>query len=359
MSPVTTFKVMKEEEGQRLDRWLRQRHPNLVQSKIEKMCRKGELRIDGRRVKASAHLKIGQNIRIPPLREVFPLPAISKIFVRDSDIQMIQSAVIYKDEHVIALNKPPGLSVQGGSGQKSHVDGLGEFLRFGYAENPRLVHRLDKETSGVLLLARTRRSASALTASFRQQQTKKIYWALVVGVPSPQSGEISFGLVKRHIHNNDIDGRKMVVIPPEQVKHTPHAKYAYTRYQTIDQVGYRAAWISLEPVTGRSHQLRAHMAELGCPIIGDQKYGLSVLENRYQDVDDSIKKIMASNQLHLHARSICIKHPDTGHDLCVCADLPKHMAYSWRLLGWVTDLSVSESSRGHGQVDGVSGSLRR
>ncbi|MCY4305251.1 MAG: RluA family pseudouridine synthase [Aestuariivita sp.] len=359
MSAVTIVKVTEEDEDQRLDRWLRQRSPSLVQSRIEKMCRKGELRIDGRRVKASTRLEIGQNIRIPPLYEIFPSPTISKIFVRDSDIEMIQSAVIYKDEHVIALNKPSGLSVQGGSGQKSHIDGLGEFLRYDHAENPRLVHRLDKETSGVLLLARTRSSATALTASFRQQKIKKNYWALVVGVPFPQAGEISFGLVKRQIESSDTDGRKMIAVRPEQVKHTPHAKYAYTRYETIDHIYSLAAWISLEPVTGRSHQLRAHMAEIRCPIIGDQKYGSLVQKNSFHDVDHSIKKIIASRKLHLHARSICIEHPNTGHDLCLTADLPQHMAHSWRTLGWETDISVSELSHGVSQAGGLSRSLQR
>src|SRR6056297_2328824 len=197
MSGVQTLTVTEGDADQRLDRWLRRHFPHVSQGRIEKLCRKGELRVDGGRVKASTRLEVGQQVRIPPLPDPGQIDSTSPHSrISDADARMIQSAVIYRDDHIIALNKPPGLPVQGGSKQTRHVDGLAEALRFDAEEKPRLVHRLDKDTSGVLLLARTRAAAAALTKSIRHRETRKIYWAVVAGVPHPYLGEIKFGLVK-------------------------------------------------------------------------------------------------------------------------------------------------------------------
>ncbi|MGR3678952.1 MAG: pseudouridine synthase, partial [Paracoccaceae bacterium] len=190
MSGVQQITVSEDDGGQRIDRWMRRVFPHLGQGRIEKMCRKGELRLDGGRVKASSRIEAGQVVRVPPLPEPGERPAPQTPRVSDADTKMIQSCVIYRDDHIIALNKPPGLPVQGGSGQSRHVDGLGAALRFGLEEDPRLVHRLDKDTSGVLLLARTRSAAASLTAAFRHRNTRKIYWGVVAGVPVPYLGEI-------------------------------------------------------------------------------------------------------------------------------------------------------------------------
>ncbi len=196
MSGVQTIYVTNDDTDQRLDRWLRRQFPHLQQGRIEKMCRKGDLRVDGGRVKAATRLVAGQAVRIPPLPDATEANARARAHVTDADAAMIRACVIYRDDHVIALNKPPGLPVQGGSKQSRHVDGLAEALRFGMEEKPRLVHRLDKDTSGVLMLARTREAAKGLTAAFRHRNTRKLYWAAVAGVPTPRMGTIKFGLVK-------------------------------------------------------------------------------------------------------------------------------------------------------------------
>ena len=196
MSGVQTLIVTADETDQRLDRWLRRKFPHVGQGRIEKMCRKGELRVDGGRVKPATRVVTGQNVRIPPLPEPGQIKAGPKTEISPADAKMIQGSVIWRDDHIIALNKPPGLATQGGSGQHRHVDGLAEALAFGYDEKPRLVHRLDKDTSGVLLLARTRLVAGSLTQAFRSRETRKIYWAAVAGVPHPAMGTVRYGLVK-------------------------------------------------------------------------------------------------------------------------------------------------------------------
>ena len=341
MSGVQTITVAEGEGDQRLDRWLKRRFPHLAQGRIEKMCRKGELRVDGARAKASTRVEVGQSVRIPPLGDDVdtpppPRPAASR--VSDADAKMIRDCVIFRDDHIIALNKPPGLPVQGGSGQTRHVDDLSEALRFGYDEKPRLVHRLDKDTSGVLLLARTREAAAALTAAFRHRETRKIYWALVAGVPKPYLGEIKTGLVKAPGHGSGGEGEKMLAIHPSQIDSTPGAKRAHTLYATLYRVASRAAWVAMEPVTGRTHQLRVHMAEMGHPIAGDGKYGGSGQENQGDGWGAQVGGII-SKKLHLHARRLIIEHPVTKRPLDVTAPLPDHMKDSWDTFGWTEDLA--------------------
>lgn len=332
MSGVQTITVAEGEGDQRLDRWLKRRFPQVSQGRIEKMCRKGELRVDGGRVKASTRVEEGQQVRVPPLPDteapVHEVPRIS-----DADTRMMQEAVIYRDDHIIALNKPPGLAVQGGSGQTRHVDGLADALRFGLDESPRLVHRLDKDTSGVLIMARTRAVAAGLTAAFRHRETRKIYWAVTAGVPHPRMGTIKTGLVKAGGHGAGGEGEKMRCVLPNEIDRTPGAKRAITDYAVLENAAQRAAWVALVPITGRTHQLRAHMAEIGHPIVGDGKYGGSGQENLGDGWGAQLGGDI-SRKLHLHARTLILEHPVTKKELHLTADLPTHMAKTWKTFQW-------------------------
>ncbi len=341
MSRVQTVTVAPDEADQRLDRWMKKRFPQVSQGMIEKFCRKGEIRVEGGRVKSATRLEAGQTVRIPPLPDE-AAPVIQRTRISDADTKMIQSCVIYRDDHVIALNKPPGLAVQGGSGQADrHVDALSDALIFDAEEKPRLVHRLDRDTSGVLLLARTRLAAKALTASMRHRETRKIYWAIVAGVPTPYLGEVRYGLVKAGGHGKGGEGEKMIAVHPRDVDSTPGAKRAHSLYATLFRVGSRASWVALEPITGRTHQLRAHMAEVGHPIVGDGKYGGSGQENLGDGWGAQLGGII-SKKLHLHARMMRFEHPHTRKVITVTAELPDHMAHSWDTFGWTEDLAAED-----------------
>ena len=334
MSGVQHLTVGADEGEQRLDRWLKRRFPQLNQAMVEKLCRKGELRVDGGRVKAATRLAAGQSVRVPPLPEAAaPAPTPAAPGIPPDDAAMIRAAVLWQDAHIIALDKPPGLPSQGGSGQGGrHVDGLTDALTFGYKERPVLVHRLDKDTSGVLLLARTPRVARRLGEAFRARSTRKIYWAIVAGVPSPAMGTIRFGLVKA----GGPRAEKMRCIHPDQVAATEGAKRATTDYAVLERLGSRAAWVALVPVTGRTHQLRAHMAEIGHPIVGDGKYGGSGQDNPGDGWGAQLGGEI-SRKLHLHARSIRFEHPITGETVTITAPLPTHMQKSWETFGWSAD----------------------
>ncbi len=341
MSRVQTLTVSADDADQRLDRWLRRIFPHVSQGRIEKMCRKGELRVDGGRVKASTRLEEGQSVRIPPLPDPGQVREVQKRRISNADTKLMQDAVLWMDDHIIALNKPPGLATQGGSKQERHVDGLSEALCFGYDDKPRLVHRLDKDTSGVLLLARTRQMASALTTAMRHRETRKIYWAVVAGVPTPYLGEIKYGLVKAAGHGRKGEGEKMHCVHPRDVDSTPGAKRAITQYATLYRVASRASWIAMEPITGRTHQLRAHMAEIGHPIIGDGKYGGSGQENLGDGWGAKLGGVI-SNKLHLHARTMRFEHPETRELITVDAPLPTHMQHTFDTLGWTEDLAAED-----------------
>lgn len=333
MSRVQKLIVGEDEGDQRVDRWLRRKFPHLGQGRIEKMCRKGDLRVDGARVKSNSRLETGQEVRVPPLPEPGQITAGPVTNITARDAKMIQSCVMYRDEQVIVLNKPAGLAVQGGSGTVRHVDGLAEALKFGMEEKPRLVHRLDKDTSGVLVLARTRLAAMSLTEAFKHRETRKIYWAAVAGVPLPKMGTIAYGLVKARGHGKGGEGEKMVCIHPRDVAKTEGAKRATTDYAVLSALGRRASWVALVPVTGRTHQLRAHMAEMGHPIIGDGKYGGSGQENLGDGWGAGLGGELSS-KMHLHARNLQIMHPENGSILNLTAPLPEHMLKTWDFVGW-------------------------
>jgi len=314
MAGVETIAVAADEAGLRLDRWFRRHYPQVTHGRLEKWLRSGQIRLDGRRVKAGVRLESGQMIRVPPLgdekRAVLrkrPSPA-----VPDAEARALEARVLHRDDHVLVIDKPPGLAVQGGSGTRRHLDAMLDALRFG-GERPRLVHRLDKDTSGVLVLARTAAAAAALARAFRSREVHKLYWAVVVGAPRPSSGRIDLRLAKKL-------GRHGERMEPD----AEAGLRAVTEFRIIEQAGRRAAWLLLEPLTGRTHQLRVHCAAIGTPILGDGKYGgaEAVLEG------DQI-----SRKLHLHARWIEIPHP-SGGVLAVTAPLPDHMRATWHFLGF-------------------------
>ena len=240
---------------------------------------------------------------------------------------------MYKDDYIIAINKPAGLAVQGGSGQMRHVDGLSAALKFDLENKPKLVHRLDKDTSGVLLLARTGLAASGLTKAFQSRETRKIYWAAVAGCPHPKVGTIKYGLIKASGHGPNGSGEKMQCIHPNEVADMSDAKHATTDYSVLEDVGKRASWVALVPITGRTHQLRAHMAELGNPIVGDGKYGTNAQTNEGDGWGAQLGGDI-SRKMHLHARSITFTHPITKKEIHVTAELPDHMEKTWATFGW-------------------------
>ncbi|RRH78040.1 RluA family pseudouridine synthase [Falsigemmobacter faecalis] len=336
MSGVQILTVSEDDGEMRLDRWLKKKFPQLNQVAVEKMCRKGELRIDGGRAKPADRIVPGQKVRVPPLPTEAPPLKIRGMeeMITEADAEMIQSCVMFRDQHLIVINKPAGLPSQGGSGLDHRtVDGLTPALMFGYKERPKLVHRLDKDTSGLLVLARTDRVARALSEAFRERTTRKIYWAAVAGVPHPKFGTIRYALEKSSGHGRSGEGEKMICIHPAKIKDHPEAKRSTTDYAVMDLLGTRVSWAALVPITGRTHQLRAHMAELGHPIIGDGKYGGSAQENMGDGWGAQLGGEI-SRKLHLHARLLAFQHPITKQHLTFRAPLPSHMEKTWKTLGW-------------------------
>lgn len=318
MSNVQSRQVSASDDGMRLDRWFRQHYPALGFGALQKMLRTGQIRVDGSRVKANARLEEGQTVRIPPMPSAQDTKQVEKPKKRelsDEDKAFIQSLVIYKDKNIIALNKPPGLACQGGTKTARHVDGLLDGLAGPNEERPRLVHRLDKDTSGVLIVARTRAAAASLGEILQKREAEKIYWTLVAGVPKIPKGKIDLPLIK--------DGGKNEEAVRVAQKKEDGAKRAVTYYQTMDHAAQKLAWLAMKPVTGRTHQLRVHAAAVGHPIIGDGKYGGELAF----PVGDLPKK------LHLHARSLTL--PLTkGEPLTIEAPLPDHMLKSWEFFGF-------------------------
>lgn len=340
MSGVQKIEVDADSDGQRLDRWLRKQFEFVSQGQIEKMCRKGDLRIDGGRVKASTRVQGGQLVRVPPMPDALDTTPRDRKPVSDADARMIRDCVIYKDDDIIVLNKPAGLAVQGGSKTIRHIDGMAEALRFDKDDKPKLVHRLDRDTSGVFLLARSGKAAQGLAKAFQSRETRKMYWAAVAGVARPRLGTVRYGLVKAGGHGPNGGGEKMHCIHPNEIDSVKGAKRATTDYAVISELGQRTSWLALAPITGRTHQLRAHMAEIGNPIIGDGKYSNNGQVNEGDGWGAQLGADI-SRKLHLHARSISLVHPITGKNMHFTADLPDHMQRTWDFLGWdISDAPV-------------------
>jgi 23S rRNA pseudouridine955/2504/2580 synthase len=312
---VQTVAVTADEAGMRVDRFFEGRFPGLSFSHIQRVIRKGEVRVNGKRTQPKNRLVAGQSIRIPPLR-LDPSAPRALASAADEDTRaFLKSITLYEDPDVLVLNKPMGLAVQGGSGTTRHLDGLLEVLRDAHGQRPRLVHRLDKDTAGCLLVAKTRFAAAALAKTFRSRSARKVYWALVAGVPKVPQGRISTFLAKEEREDESI-----MRIARHGEKGASHA---VTYYAVVDTSGPLLSWISLKPVTGRTHQLRAHMAHIDHPIVGDPKY----FSRENWELPGGMQ-----DKLHLLARRIAVPHP-RGGTIDVTAPLPPHMLQSWNLLG--------------------------
>lgn len=332
--------VGRDDDGIRLDRWLRRHHPQLTHALVEKWLRQGVIRVDGGRARAADRVQPGQVISLPllPAPGRAPRRAASPPLA-EHEARALRHRILHLDESLIVIDKPAGLAVQGGSKVHRHLDGMLDALRCG-GERPRLVHRLDRDTSGVLLLARNASAAAHLARAFRERALAKVYWALVVGVPAESRGEIRLALAKVA----GPGGERMAV-------DKKGGEPATTRWHVVERVGRQAAWLALEPLTGRTHQLRAHCAALGTPILGDRKYGPSA-----PPVDLGVP----ASALHLHARSITLPHPHGG-TLTITAPLPPHMAATWRFFGFPGDdvSPVATPARTVTDADGRGGPRRR
>ena len=320
MAGVEQIKVEEGEAGMRLDRWFKVHYPGLGFGHLQKLLRSGQIRVDGARAKSDTRVEPGQSVRVPPL-DVDRKGAGADLTVNTirgtGDGDLLSKMLLHEDPKVFVFNKPSGLAVQGGSGVTRNVDDMLEAWRNKKGEKPRLVHRLDRDTSGVLVIARTRLAAMKLSEAFRARETKKTYWALVKGVPRKREDKISTWLVKEQT----VDGDRMRV-----AKHGEEgADHAVSFYRVIEQAGQNLAWLEMEPYTGRTHQLRVHAAHIGHPIIGDPKYFEADTNWEFPGG--------LQNRLHLHARRIVIPHPDGGV-VDVTAPLPPHMRQSWNLLGF-------------------------
>lgn len=318
MAGVQSVTVTPDESDLRLDRWFHRRFPEIGHGRLEKLLRTGQIRVDGKRAKAGQRLEVGQAIRVPPLGE--PSPARAPINTRvikpvtAEEARALTDSILYLDDDVIVINKPAGLAVQGGTNLDQHLDAMLDCLTFDAKERPRLVHRLDKDTSGVLLLGRSAFATAKLAAAFRSREARKCYWSLVAGVPQYPQGRIDAALAKMTGRMGD-----KVAVDEED------GKRAVTYYRVVDKVLKKAAWLEMEPRTGRTHQLRAHAALLGTPIQGDGKYGGQEAYLTGQGV---------SRKLHLHARALMVPHPRGKAVIRVLAPLPAHMEASFDFFGF-------------------------
>jgi 23S rRNA pseudouridine955/2504/2580 synthase len=314
MADPRTFTVSDDDDGIRLDRWFKRHMPDVSFNIVSRWARTGQLRVNGERAVPGDRIEAGQEIRFPPVDAAparAPRAQPRRELLTEDEAQFVREMVIYEDPAAFVLNKPPGLATQGGTKTTQHLDRLLDGLA-DERGRPKLVHRLDKDTSGALLVARTARSAGHFAKAFSSRTARKVYWALVVGVPSPDEGLIDAPLAKQP----GTGGEKMHISEE-------HGLPAKTRWRTVDHAGNRAAWVELQPLTGRTHQLRAHMAALGHPIVGDAKYG----------GPEAFLTGGISRKLHLHARRIKIDAPD-GRAIDVTADLPPHISESLATLGF-------------------------
>ena len=325
---VITREVSEDEADIRLDRWLRRHFPGLTQGVIQRLCRTGQVRIDGRRAEAATRLAPGQSVRVPPLPDPAPAAgdAADPAAAPPPDPRVraeLERMILYRDEQIIALNKPAGLATQGGPGISRHLDGMLRALATGPQDRPRLVHRLDRDTSGVIVVARTPGVAAKLAAAFRSRAVRKTYWAVVVGRPVPVSGRVDAPLARSDASGGAARGARVFLAEASE----PEAAHAITDYRTLDHAARKLAWLELEPLTGRTHQLRVHCLALGAPILGDSAYG------EWRESGNSALVEGFADQLHLHARRLSLPHP-AGGTLTLEADLPPHMQATFHALGF-------------------------
>jgi 23S rRNA pseudouridine955/2504/2580 synthase len=315
MPEPRTFTVAEDDDGIRLDRWFKRHMPDVSFNLVSRWARTGQLRLNGKKAAPGDRIEVGQEIRVPPVDATLARtarPTRAREVLTEDEQQFVRDMVIHRDAHAFVLNKPPGLATQGGTKTTQHLDRLLDGLGDDEAGRPKLVHRLDKDTSGALLVARSARAAGHFAKAFSGRTARKVYWALVVGVPSPEEGLIDAPLAKQP----GTGGEKMHI---DEENGLP----AKTRWRIVDRAGNRSAWVELQPLTGRTHQLRAHMAAIGHPIVGDAKYG----------GPEAFLTGGISRKLHLHARRIRIDAPDGGV-VDVTAELPHHFAESLTTLGF-------------------------
>ena len=335
-----TLAVVEDEDGMRLDRWFKRRFPDVSQIHINKLARTGQVRVDGKRVEASTRVVTAQMVRVPPLaQKAVAAPAVARAAPSQADARALRDMILFEDKWLMALNKPWGLAVQGGSGTKRHVDGMLESMANAQGERPRLVHRLDRDTSGVLLIAKTRKMAADLGEIFRTRQTKKIYWSVVEGVPHPTQGRVSLFLAKGPGMGDERGEKKPAArVDPEKMRVAKHgevdARHSVTFYAVVEKLAPRLAWLSMKPITGRTHQLRAHAEAIGHPIIGDPKYAGAIAANDPRRTDP-LRSVPSEieRKLHLVARRLVLPHPKGGV-IDVTAPLPPHMQKTFDLLGF-------------------------
>jgi 23S rRNA pseudouridine955/2504/2580 synthase len=330
MTGVETLLVEDGEADLRLDRWFRRRFPALTHGRLEKLLRTGQVRLDGKRAKSSDRVQPGQSVRVPPLRlETAPARRTAPA-VRPEDLAALKGWILHQDKSVIVLNKPAGLPVQGGTKSERNLDAILAAAADRFGGRPLLVHRLDRDTSGVLVLARNPQAARLLAEAFRGKAARKLYWALVAGKPERPHGMIDLPLAKRV----GAAGERVVALDYEEDLDLDEAgaRRAKSRYRTIDNAASRVTWLALEPLTGRTHQLRVHAAALGTPILGDGKYGGSGAFVRMEGI---------ANQLHLHARRIRLPHPERG-TLDLTAAPPPHFTAALKELGLTADAAADE-----------------
>jgi 23S rRNA pseudouridine955/2504/2580 synthase len=332
---VATYAVGEDEAGMRLDRWFHRRFPTVPQAHLNKIVRKGEVRVAGKRAEISTRLVAGQNVRVPPLD--LGEPAAERPAADPRDAEAIRAMILYEDKDLMVLNKPCGLAAQGGSGTKRHIDGMLESLRDAKGERPVLAHRLDRDTAGVLLVAKSRKIAADLGAIFRSREAKKIYWALVEGVPKPAQGRVSLFLAKgagMGEARGQAKGARDDLERMRVARHgDPDAQHSLTLYAVVDKVPPRLAWISMRPITGRTHQLRAHCEAIGHPIVGDPKYNRRPPNDPARNDPLRAAPPGMEPKLHLLARRLILPHP-RGGVIDVVAPLPEHMKKSFDMFGF-------------------------
>jgi len=341
-----TATIDADDDGIRLDRWFKRHRPEVSFNTVSRLCKAGTIRLDGRKTDPAERILAGQTLTIPAIEAAAPVSGEApRRPLSAAEIDYAQGLVIHRDKSAIVLNKPAGLATQGGTGTLTHVDGLLDALSFGFPQRPKLVHRLDKDTSGVLLLARTARAAAFFSKAFADRTARKVYWALVVGAPEPADGEIVAALAKQP----GSGGEKMHVDPAA-------GQNARTRYRTLDHAATQAAWLEFQPLTGRTHQIRVHASAIGHPIVGDAKYG-----GKEAFLTGGI-----SRKMHLHARRLLIDHPD-GDKLDVTADLPNHMTDSFAMLGFAVadgnvpldELRFKDTAEGKAKLESAAAKQRR
>ncbi len=316
MSGVQMKTVAPDEDGMRLDRWFKAHFPSVRHGELEKFLRKGQVRVAGGRVKSNRRLETGEDVRIPPLSdEAAPPRPPRQTKTSPEDAAELRKMVLFEDDDIIALNKPFGLAVQGGTKTSRHLDAMLEAFATG-GERPRLVHRLDKDTGGLMLVAKTRLAAQKLGQAFKSHAVEKIYWALTAGVPYPREGTIDMPIAKRMVRREDGEQERVVAAEGEG------AKKAVSDYQVLEEAG-PVAFVAMRPITGRTHQLRVHATAIDCPVVGDGKYGGAAAH---------IEGV--SNKLHLFCRSMTFPHPKTGRKMTLTAPLTGHMAETWKFFSF-------------------------